>query len=255
MLKHRVIPTLLLKQGGLVKTTKFKKPVYVGDPINAVRIFNEKEVDELIVLDIDANKEGKSPDYSLIGKIAGECFMPFAYGGGIRTIEQAERIFALGVEKISLQTMAFQRPGFITELAEKFGSSSIIVSLDIKRDWLGKAQIFRKGEKLKARGHWLDLMTRLVDAGAGEVLLNSVDRDGTLSGPDLGLINAASKAIDVPMIAVGGISSLSDIKDAVSAGASAVAAGSFFVFYGSQRAVLISYPEYSKLEATLIDKL
>lgn len=248
MLKHRVIPSLLLRNGGLVKTLKFKDPKYVGDPINAIRIFNEKEVDELMVLDITASKEHLEPNYVLIEEIAGECFMPLAYGGGVANVEQATRLFNLGVEKICVQTAALRDLTLVSRLADRFGSQSVMVSVDVKSNWLGKGQFYGSADGKARPEPWLELTQRLVNAGAGEVLLNSVDRDGTLAGPDLELIQTASAAISVPLIAVGGVSSLADIKAAVEAGASAVAAGAFFVFHGPHRAVLITYPEYHELE-------
>ena len=248
MLKHRVIPVLLLRGSGLVKTLRFQSPKYVGDPINAIRIFNEKEVDELIVLDINASKLGGEPNYALIEEFAGECFMPLAYGGGIRSVEQAGRLFSLGVEKICVQTAAFSDPALITRLAERFGSQSVVVSLDIKRDWWGRARAFSSADGRMLKEPWPELAKRLVAAGAGELLVNAVDRDGTLAGPDLNLIREASAAVSVPIIALGGVSSLLDIKATVEAGASAVAAGAFFVFHGPHRAVLITYPRYQELE-------
>lgn len=247
MLTYRVIPALLLRNDGLVKTTKFKDPKYVGDPINAIHIFNEKEVDELMLLDITASKERREPNYALIEQIAGECFMPLAYGGGVRTLEQAKRIFSLGVEKVCVQTAALENPGLISELSERFGSQSIMVSVDIKKNWFGKPGLYAAANGKLQSTPWKDALRSLVAAGAGEVLLNAVDKDGTLSGPDLGLIREASSTVDVPVIAVGGISSLADIKAAVRAGASAVAAGAFFVFHGPHRAVLITYPSSEKL--------
>lgn len=249
MLKNRVIPALLLHHGGLVKTVKFKNPTYVGDPINAIRIFNEKEVDELMVLDISASLEQREPDYSLIEQFASECFMPLTYGGGIKTIQQASTLFSLGVEKICVQKAAFEDPTFITKLAEKFGQQSITVSLDLKRNWYGTYRPYCATVGEIRSKKWLEVLENLIKAGAGEVLLNSVDRDGTLAGPDLGIIALASRAVSVPLIAVGGVGSLQDIKSAVSAGASAVAAGSFFVFHGPHRAVLITYPKYQELES------
>jgi cyclase len=251
MLKHRVIPALLLRNGGLVKTLKFKEPKYVGDPINAIRIFNEKEVDELMVLDITASKERREPNYALIEEFAGECFMPLAYGGGVTHVEQAARLFGLGVEKICLQTAALKDLTLVNRLAERFGSQSVMVSVDVKRNWLGKAQLYGAAVGKARSEPWLELTQRLVNAGAGEVLLNAVDRDGTLAGPDLQLIGEAAASISVPLIAVGGVSSLADIKAAVEAGASAVAAGAFFVFHGPHRAVLITYPKYQELENLL----
>jgi cyclase len=247
MLRHRVIPSLLLRNGGLVKTLKFENPKYVGDPINAIRIFNDKEVDELMVIDINASKERREPNYAQIKEIAGECFMPLAYGGGVTTVEQAARLFGLGVEKICLQTAAMQNLALVTELAKRFGSQSVVVSVDVKRNWLGKPQLYWAAKGKVCSDPWLGMAKRLVAAGAGEVLLNAVDKDGTLSGPDLDLIREAGAALSVPLIAVGGISSLADIKACVGAGASAVAAGAFFVFNGPHRAVLITYPRYHEL--------
>lgn len=251
MLKHRVIPALLLRDNGLVKTVKFKDPKYVGDPVNVIRIFNEKEVDELMLIDIYASRKNVEPNYAMIEHVAGECFMPLAYGGGIRTLEQARRIFALGVEKICLQTSALDNPHLISEVADQFGSQSVVVSIDVKRNWIGKPQVYSSAKEKTLDGIWIDILQSIVNAGAGEVLLNAVDKDGTLSGPDLQLIREASSGVGVPLIALGGISSLNDIKDAVNAGASAVAAGSFFVFHGPHRAVLITYPEYKVLENLL----
>lgn len=251
MLKHRVIPALLLCNGGLVKTLKFKDPKYVGDPINAIRIFNDKEVDELMVLDITASRERREPNYALIEEFAGECFMPLAYGGGVTHVEQAARLFGLGVEKICLQTAALKDLTLVNRLAERFGSQSVMVSVDVKRNWLGRAQLYGAADGKARSEPWLDLTQRLVNAGAGEVLLNAVDRDGTLAGPDLQLIGEAAASLSVPLIAVGGVSSLADIKAAVEAGASAVAAGAFFVFHGPHRAVLITYPKYQELENLL----
>jgi cyclase len=249
MLKHRLIPSLLLKNGGLVKTTKFANPKYVGDPINAIRVFNTKEVDELMVVDIDASKLNQEPNYELIEQFAGECFMPLTYGGGIRSVEQASRIFKLGVEKISVQTAALEDLSLVRKLSDRFGSSSVVVSVDVKKDWLQRPHLYQSSTGKSSSLNWLNFTKQAVESGAGEILLNSVDKDGTLQGPDLNLIQLASKEISAPLIAIGGISSLQDIKDAVDAGASAVAAGSFFVFHGPHRAVLITYPQYKELLA------
>jgi cyclase len=249
MLKHRLIPSLLLKNGGLVKTTKFANPKYVGDPINAIRVFNTKEVDELMVVDIEASRLNKEPNYSLIEQFAGECFMPLSYGGGIRTVEQASRIFKLGVEKVSIQTAAIEDLDLVRKLSDRFGSQSVVVSVDVKRDWLQRPHLYNSSTGKNNSLNWLSFTKQAVEAGAGEILLNAVDKDGTLSGPDLNLIQLASKEISAPLIAIGGISSLQDIKSAVNAGASAVAAGAFFVFHGPHKAVLITYPQYQELES------
>lgn len=249
MLSHRVIPALLLDQGGLVKTQRFKQPKYVGDPINAVKIFNDKEVDELVVLDISASRLNKEPDYELISQFASECFMPLAYGGGIRTIEQARTLFTLGVEKVVLQSAVLSDTSLITRVAERFGVQSVVVSLDIKRNWRGKPMPWASRDRKKIAENWTVLAKRLIAAGAGEILLNAVDRDGMQQGYDLELISDLSRQIDVPLIALGGAGTIQDLKSAVDAGASAAAAGSLFVFQGPHRAVLISYPRYAELEA------
>lgn len=251
MLRHRIIPCLLLRDGRLVKTQKFQKPKYVGDPINAIRIFNDKEVDELMVLDISATENGKEPNYAMIEQFAGECFMPLTYGGGIYTIEQARQLFALGVEKICLQTAAIKDLSLITRLADQFGSQSILVSVDVKRNWLGKHKLYSASNRKILKLDWCNFLIQAVEAGAGEVVLNSVDYDGVMQGMDLDLISKAAGEVSVPLIAVGGVGSLSDIKAAVDAGASAVAAGAFFVFHGPHRAVLITYPSYNELKNLL----
>lgn len=248
MLKNRIIPCLLLRNGGLVKTLKFSEPKYVGDPINAIRIFNDKEVDELMVLDITASKENKEPNYDLIEQFASECFMPLCYGGGIKTKEQAQRIFTLGVEKVCIQTATLDNMKLVSDLAAQYGNQSILVSIDVKKDWLGKAKLYSAATGKTLSKNWVEHMNDAVKAGAGEIVLNAVDRDGTLKGMDLDLIKQASKAIGVPLVAVGGAGSLQDIKAAVDAGASAVSAGAFFVFQGPHRAVLITYPRYKELE-------
>lgn len=251
MLKHRVIPCLLLRNGGLVKTMKFANPKYVGDPINAIRIFNDKEVDELIVLDINASKDRTEPNYTLIEQFAGECFMPLCYGGGIRTVEQAMRLYSIGVEKICLQTALLEDMSLVTKISERVGSQSVLVSVDIKRNWLGNYQLYSSSRGKILSINWLDFLNQAINAGAGEVVLNAVARDGMMQGMDIELIHEASTAISVPLIAIGGAGSLTDIKAAIDAGASAVSAGAFFVFQGPHRAVLITYPHYHELEKLL----
>jgi cyclase len=251
MLKHRVIPCLLLRNGGLVKTQKFANPKYVGDPINAIRIFNDKEVDELMVLDILASKEHRDPNYSLIEQFAGECFMPLCYGGGIYSVEQACQLFALGVEKVCLQSAALEDVTLISRIAERFGSQSVVISADVKKDWRGRLRLYSAAKEKMLTQPWLSYLQDAVTAGAGEVFLNSVDHDGLMRGMDIDSIRQASTVLPVPLIAVGGVGSLADIKMAVDAGASAVAAGSFFVFHGPHRAVLITYPHYLELEILL----
>ena len=248
MLTHRVIPCLLLRDGGLVKTLKFGASKYVGDPINAVKIFNEKEVDELMVLDIDASRQRRGPDFGLIEELAGECFMPLSYGGGIRNAEDARTLFALGVEKVCLQTAALANPGIIREIADRAGQQAVVVSVDVKRNWLGRPKLYNASGADPGSGDWRDAVRRAVEMGAGEILLNAVDKDGTLAGPDLELIREASEIDEIPLIATGGVGSLADIRKATDAGASAVAAGAYFVFQGPHRAVLITYPRYEELQ-------
>jgi imidazole glycerol-phosphate synthase subunit HisF len=245
---RRVIPCLLLHEGGLVKTRRFADAKYVGDPLNAIRIFNEKEVDELTVLDIAASKKNRPPDFALIEQFAAECFMPLCYGGGVRTLADAERLFSLGIEKVSLQSAAIEDPGLITEIAKRYGSQAVVVSVDVKRDLLERPRLFHAARGKKLATDFRDFVRASVDRGAGEILLNSVDRDGMQRGYDLPLVRQAARAASVPVVAVGGASSLADLRSAVDAGASAVAAGSLFVFHGPHRAVLISYPGYAALE-------
>ena len=248
-LAKRVIPVLSIIDGELVKTKKFKNPTYIGDPLNAIKIFNEKEVDEIIVLDIRASKINGEPNYRLIADLAGECFIPLTYGGGIKSIDEAKRLFSLGIEKICLQSSVLLNPDFIRELVGYFGSQSIVISVDIKRDWLRRPKIFRAKDAKNLPENWWQVINQCVDAGAGEIFLNSVEKDGTLSGPDLEIIRKIGMSFKIPIIACGGISSLSDMTAAFEAGADAVAAGAFFVFHGPHRAVLITYPSYSDLKA------
>ena len=223
----------------------------MGDPINAVRIFNEKEVDELVVLDIAATIEQRPPNLQLISEMASECFMPLAYGGGIRSLEHLQSIFSLGVEKVVINSEAAARPAFVQDAARKFGSQSVIVSIDVKRKWFGGYEIRTRAGR---QGTGLDPVRFVCDmesAGAGEIFLNSIDRDGTMRGYDLDLIRAVSRAVSIPVIACGGAGTLADFAAAVTqGGASAVAAGSMFVFHGKHRAVLINYPSRRALEAT-----
>lgn len=247
MLKHRVIPCLLLQDGGLVKTEKFQKPKYVGDPINAVRIFNEKEVDELIVLDIDASRKEVEPNYQLIEQIASECFMPVCYGGGVKTVAQAQKILSLGIEKIALQSVAIDDLKVVRSIADFAGSSSVVISVDVKNDWRGRKCLYSSRRRKVVSQPWNEFLLEAIEAGAGEVLMMDVDREGTMSGVDEDLIKAAAELSTVPLVVSGGIGSVSDIATAISSGADAVAIGAFCVFQGPHRAVLITYPEYDEL--------
>lgn len=245
----RVIPCLLVKGAGLVKTVRFKEPRYIGDPRNAVRIFNEREVDELVVLDIGATPDGIGPRLQLIREIVSEAFMPVAYGGGIRNLEEVRRILAAGVEKIIICTAAVANPSLVREAAEVLGSQSVVVSIDVRKGFFGKYEVCTNGGRTKTGLDPVSFAKEMERLGAGELMVNAIDRDGTMSGYDLQLIRAISDAVSIPVIASGGAGSLSDMSDAlVKGGASAVAAGSLFVFQGKHRAVLISYPDAATLK-------
>lgn len=244
--RARIIPVLLIQRGALVKTEKFSSPRYVGDPINAIKIFNEKEVDEIVVLDIDATKKNQSINFSLIRDLASECFMPLAYGGGIKTLNDIEQLIKSGVEKVIINSSALENPEFIAEAAKQFASSTIVVSMDVTQTIFGKHILYSASGK-KINYGVTDYAKRLQDAGAGEILLQAVHRDGTGKGYDLKLISEISKSVSVPVIACGGASSVSDMHNAINAGASAAAAGSLFVFMGKHKAVMISFPTSSEL--------
>ena len=237
----RVIPSLLIHKNGLIKSKKFKDYVYVGDPINAVKIFNEKEVDEIAVIDIDATREKREPNFNQIIEIASEAFMPMSYGGGITTIEQIKKILYNGIEKVIINKAAHTNPNLITEAARLFGNQSVVVSVDVKKPFYKGYSVYTDNGKNNTRLSPSQFAKQMEDAGAGEILLNNIDRDGTYKGYDLDLISTVSKAISIPVIAIGGASDVNDFKSAVKAGASAVAAGSMFVFQRPHNAVLISY--------------
>jgi cyclase len=247
-MNSRIIPCLLLRNNGLVKTFRFKDSVYIGDPINAVRIFNEKEVDELIFLDIDATIEKRAPPFSIIKKIAEECFMPFSYGGGIATLQHIEEIIKSGAEKIIINSQAIIRKNFVHEAAVRFGSSTIVVSMDVKKKLIGGNTVHIHGGRQNTGINPVDFAREIEDEGAGEIFVNSIDRDGTMEGYDIELIKSVSEAVTIPVIACGGAGNLNDLKEVVrNGGASAAAAGSLFVFHGKRRAVLITYPSYNEI--------
>ena len=244
MLRARVIPCLLVRNKGLVKTRRFADDKYVGDPINAVKIFNEKEVDELIVLDIDATAQKREPDYRLIENLAVECRMPLCYGGGVTSAEQATRIMALGVEKVALSSALVARPQLASEIAAQVGSQSVVAVLDVKRRPLGLGhRVYVGNGKVDTGRSPVELATVLEQSGVGEVVINSVDRDGMMNGYDLGLAEKVRRGVRIPMTLLGGAGSIEHMRDAIdSLGTIGVAAGSLFVFKGTYRAVLISYP-------------
>jgi cyclase len=244
----RIIPCLLLRNNGLVKTVKFNHSTYIGDPINTIRIFNEKEVDELIFLDIDATKNSTEPHYDLINKISGECFMPFAYGGGINSIDQVEKIIKCGSEKAIINSSFFLKKNLVHDAAKKFGSSTIVVSIDVRKDFFRGYQVYVKGGTLNTGINPVDYAKMAENDGAGEIFLNSVDKDGTMQGYDIDLIEKVAKSVNIPLIACGGAGRIEDFRSAIIiGGASATAAGSFFVFHGKRKAVLITYPSYTEI--------
>jgi imidazole glycerol-phosphate synthase subunit HisF len=242
MLRPRIIPVLLYNSGGLYKTTAFKNPVYIGDPINAVKIFNEKEVDEIIFLDITATKENRKPNYSYIAEIAGECFMPLCYGGGVKTLDDIKIIVKSGVEKICINAESAENLDLIKEATLRFGGSTIVVSMDVKMDMFGRYFVYIINGSKKTKWHPVEYAKKLDEAGVGEIMLNSIERDGTQSGYDINLIKSVTSEVNVPIIACGGAGSVRHFQQAFDAGASAAAAGSMFVFQGKHRAVLINFP-------------
>lgn len=253
MLRPRIIPCLLVKNGGLVKTVGFDNPKYVGDPINAVRIFNEKEVDELLVVDIDATAQNREPNYTMIGNLAAECRMPLCYGGGVRTVEQVLKIISLGVEKVAISAAATQTPKLISEVAEQVGSQSIVVVMDVKKSGLlRRYEVFTHNG---SKGTGLDPMAFAKKAealGAGEVVVNSIDHDGEMKGYDMELIERVRDEITLPLTVLGGAGSLNDIEELIRTfGIIGAAAGSLFVFKGKYRAVLINYPNQDEKDGLL----
>jgi cyclase len=250
-MRTRVIPCLTLKDGGVVKTTRFRNPTYVGDPINAVRIFSDSEVDELIVLDITASVERRKPDIARIQEMVAEAFMPVGYGGAIADLATAEKILTAGVEKIIVNTAAMAGYRFVSDLAARFGSQAVVVSIDAKSKLFGGWEVLTLDGRTKTGRDPVSLAAELIEEGAGEVMLTSIDRDGTRQGYDLNLISSVANKISVPVIACGGAGKIDHFAEAVGAGASAVAAGSFFVHHGPHRGVLISYPVRALLEACL----
>lgn len=244
MLRPRVIPCLLVQEGGLVKTVGFKAPKYVGDPINAVKIFNEKEADELVVLDIDATVNGAVPDYRMIANLAAECRMPLCYGGGVRSAAQAKKIVALGVEKVALSAAAIDDPNLITQIADEIGRQSVVVVLDVKKRMLSKEyDVFTHNGKKNTKRSVIEVATQAEALGVGEIIINSIDNDGQMKGYDLVLAKKIRDAVNIPITFLGGAGSLDDIGALIrTCGVVGASAGSLFVFKGVYKAVLINYP-------------
>lgn len=252
MLNVRVMPCLLLKEASLVKTVKFKKYNYIGDAINTVKIFNQMEVDELVFLDITATLENRKPNFSLIQDIASECFMPLSYGGGIKDIEDIRKLFRIGVEKVIINSYAFENPTFIKTLSGTFGCQSIIASIDVKRRFGGAYEVYIQGGRKKTGKDPVTYAKYVEKMGAGEILLNSIDRDGTWSGYDIHLAQKVTSQVNVPVISCGGAGKTKDFTEVVRVGgASAVAAGSMFVYQGKDLGVLINFPAREELEKAL----
>ncbi len=250
MLRTRVMPCLLLDDGSLIKTERFKNPRYVGDPVNAVRIYNQMEVDELIVLDVNASARGTGIDFDLLEKLASECFMPVTYGGGVKTVDDFRKLYSLGIEKVSVCASAVENPRLITQAAEIFGNQSVVVTMDVKRNWLKRYRATTRRGKTDAGMGPVEFARRVQELGAGELVVNSVDRDGTWAGYDLELLREVTSAVSIPVIACGGAGELTHLKDAVDkAGASALAIGSMAVFQAKGLGVLIKFPQQSQLEA------
>lgn len=249
MLRPRIIPSLLIHDKGLVKTVNFKNPKYVGDPINAVKIFNEKGVDELAIFDIDASALGKEPDYKLIENLALQSRMPLCYGGGVKTVQQAQKIFGLGIEKIAVSSAICQNPNLITDIANKVGSQSVIAVLDVKKKLLGGYEVYINNGKNATGIDALQFVEKLEALGAGEIIINSIDQDGMMKGYDVNLIDKVRQKITIPLTVLGGAGSLEDIKKVIKAHRIiGVAAGSLFVFKGKYKAVLINYPNKTEKE-------
>lgn len=248
MYHNRLIPCLLLDNGKLVKTQQFHKPVYIGDPINAVKIFNDKEVDELIFLDINATKTGRQPDFEYLRKIAEQCFMPLCYGGGITSLHDIGRLFRIGFEKVSINSSAFLNIDLMKEAVKIYGSQSIVGAIDVGKNMFGKNVVKIINGTKNTKQSPVEYAKMLEDAGAGEIFLNSITYDGMMQGYDYEMIKEISDVVQIPIIACGGAGSLTDCKKAIDSGASAAAAGSIFVFWGVNKAVLINYPDHREVE-------
>jgi imidazole glycerol-phosphate synthase subunit HisF len=248
MIRPRIIPALLIKDEGLVKTRKFQKPRYIGEPINAVKIFNGKEVDELVILDISAGITSKGPNFKLIKNIAAESFMPFGYGGGISNISEIEQLFSLGVEKVILNSAAYFNSDLISEASEIYGNQSIVVSVDFKKRYLRGYGVYVNGGRRNVSNNLVEYVQLMEHYGAGEILLTSIDNDGMMAGYDIEVIRKVSEAVKIPVVACGGAGNIEHLHNVINNGkSSAAAAGSMFIYNGVHRAVLINYPEYKKL--------
>ena len=248
---NRIIPCLLINDDDLVKTTNFKNPVYLGDPINTAKIFNDKEVDELIVIDISATKNRKSPSFKIIEEIASECFMPLTYGGGINDFETAEKLFYSGVEKVCIQESSFNDLSLLNKISNRYGSQSLVMSIDVKKNFFKSKKVFRTANSKFSKFTLTEFAKLGIDNGVGEILLTSIDNEGLMKGLDYEIISELSRNIDVPIIAHGGVGSKNHIINGFKSGANAIAVGSFFVFQGPLKGVLISYLDQKEIREIL----
>lgn len=252
MLRPRIIPCLLLLHGSLVKTIGFDRPTYIGDPINTIHIYNEMEVDELIFLDITATVERRSPPYEVLRQIASECFMPVAYGGGIGDVETIRRVLELGIEKVVINSHAAERPEFIAAAAAEYGSQAIVGGVDVRQTIDGRYEVYSHGGRRATGREAVEYAAELERRGVGELMITSIDRDGTMQGYDLLLVRNVASAVGVPVVAAGGAGSLADVRAVVKdAGAAAAAAGAMLVYFGRNRAVLINYPDRTEIDQAL----
>ena len=249
MLRTRVIPVLLLKDESLVKTIQFGKYGYIGDPINTCRIFNELEVDELCFLDISASQEKKEPDYKILQEISNECFMPLSYGGGIDSFEKAEKVFKIGFEKIILNSASFTHPEVIAEIARVYGSQAVVIAVDVRKNFWGKYEVFGVSGTVNHKKNPIEWVKEVENLGAGEILLTSIDREGTWKGFDVELVRKITDTTSLPVVAHGGAGSIQHIEDVVKGGnASAVALGSMVVYQKQGLGVLVNFPDKQVLE-------
>ncbi|WP_265360293.1 AglZ/HisF2 family acetamidino modification protein [Leptospira levettii] len=257
MLRPRIIPCLLVKDGGLVKTQKFSDPKYVGDPINAVKIFNEKEADELIFIDIDATRYAKEPDLKLLKNLANESRMPLCYGGGVKTVSQAKAVVSMGIEKVALSSIVVENPNIISDIADEIGSQSVVAVLDIKKKKLSiNYEIWTHNGTRNSKLDPIDLSLKLQSLGAGEIVINSIDHDGMMNGLDFPILEKIYSQLSIPMTIIGGVGSLKDIEEAVQKFKFiGVGVGSFFVFKGKYRAVMINYPSIAERDQILANTL
>lgn len=248
MLMSRIVPVLLIRDKGLIKTVKFKEDKYIGDPINAVKIFNEKKVDEMIILDIDATTKSQEPDYKMIESIASQCRSPLCYGGGINMVDIATKILSLGVEKVAISSQAIKDPSFLEELVSAIGAQSVVLVLDVKKKFLGGLEIMLSNGTVKTGYDPIVFLKKIRDIKVGEIVINSIDNDGMMNGYPFELFDRLKDHIDVPMTILGGAGSEADLKDAVARyGTVGVAAGSYFIYKGKYKAVLIDYPKNPRI--------